>query len=150
MRKSLQTPGLVHIAVKAGNTVVEGVSIIKTYRKRWIKGAVLCGAVITAVYMLIVTLRLSLMPYAAGQHTAQSTNTAAPADAQAEQEQMQFVVKEYNGQVCVFHRDYSDIPAVMTPVSVQSLGSYDRELVEKGIYLPSREDVLKFLEDFLS
>lgn len=62
-------------------------------------------------------------------------------------ESLQFIVREYDGNVCVFHRGYSGVPAIVTDISVDGLPGADRELLARGIEIDGREALLRLLED---
>jgi hypothetical protein len=64
--------------------------------------------------------------------------------------QPSFIIREYNGTVCVFHSKYSEIPAIVTEISLDKLGESDKALLSDGIRASTREEVLMYLEDFSS
>ncbi len=76
---------------------------------------------------------------------AESTQTAFNEQLRTETE---FIIREYNGTVCVFHEEYSNIPAIVTDIAIESLSDSDKALLLSGIRLSTREEVLMYLEDF--
>ncbi len=67
---------------------------------------------------------------------------------EAENLQPAYIIREYNGTVCVFHSKYNKIPAIVTEIATDRLGESDRALLSDGIGAYSREEVLMYLEDF--
>jgi opacity protein-like surface antigen len=62
--------------------------------------------------------------------------------------QAEFIIREQNGMICVFHGQYGDIPAIVTDIYIDKLGQSDRERLNRGIRAATREEVLMYLEDF--
>lgn len=61
-----------------------------------------------------------------------------------------YILKEYNGSICIFHGAFQDIPAIITDIQIDALTTKDRELLFQGIEVYGREALLKLLEDFSS
>lgn len=59
-----------------------------------------------------------------------------------------YVVKEYNGKIAVFTRDFSEEPAVVTEHETALLRAVDKAMLQKGVPLATYEEVLHLIEDF--
>ncbi|NLO48844.1 MAG: hypothetical protein GX111_11075 [Clostridiales bacterium] len=85
-----------------------------------------------------------------------STNGAVPAAIETNvivaekvsENEDKYILKEYQGSICIFHGDFQDIPAIITDISVNDLTTKDRELLFQGIVVYGREALLKLLEDY--
>lgn len=61
---------------------------------------------------------------------------------------VKYILREYEGNICVYYMDNNGIPAIITDIPVEGLRSVDREMIERGIEVSTKEEVLKLLEDF--
>lgn len=59
-----------------------------------------------------------------------------------------YILREHEGNICVYYKNYDGIPAIITDISVENLRSVDRKMIEAGIEVSTKEEVLKLLEDF--
>ncbi len=109
----------------------EGVSAV-TYRA---KVKLILSGLLLAVFMTAAAAAIKLGGISALFTKADSLQPA-------------FIIREYNGTVCVFHSKYSEIPAIVTEISFERLGESDKALLSDGIKACTREEVLKYLEDF--
>jgi hypothetical protein len=98
-----------------------------------------------SLFLLLLILLASV--YAIKCRISNDTNTKAVLNEQDSFEG-EFIIREYNGIVCVFHKDYTEIPAIVTKISVNTLNESDKALIMNGIRAASRKEVLKYLEDF--
>lgn len=60
-----------------------------------------------------------------------------------------YLIKDFNGFVAVYYKD-KETPALITDTPSLSLRVYDRELLDTGITVGSREELLRILEDLSS
>jgi hypothetical protein len=67
---------------------------------------------------------------------------------EADSSQPAYIIREHNGTVCVFHSKYSEVPAIITEITMDKLGESDQSLLSDGIEANTREEVLMYLEDF--
>ncbi|MCH5196613.1 MAG: hypothetical protein J1F28_07860 [Oscillospiraceae bacterium] len=75
---------------------------------------------------------------------ALAVQTSVLAGASAEEQK--FILREYNGNVALFY-DSSDEPAAVYRTPIEHFYPADRELLEKGICLGSREELRRLIED---
>jgi hypothetical protein len=61
-----------------------------------------------------------------------------------------YVLKEYNGDICVFTSDSNTEPYIVTNIDVSMLRQNDADALKKGISVDSFEKLLMLLEDFSS
>jgi hypothetical protein len=114
------------------------------------------GRVITAVtcgVMFIITFftTIILLKSAPANGTAPAAEETAVLMAEKISEREdKYILKEYQGNICIFHGDFQDIPAIITDISVNNLTTKDRQLLFQGIVVYGREELLKLLEDFNS
>lgn len=66
-----------------------------------------------------------------------------------ELEQIDFVVREYNGKLGVF-RGESKSPYKIIDFNVTLMSDYDRELLKEGITLKTEQELDTFIEDIIS
>lgn len=81
---------------------------------------------------------------------AQENGSFSAIAAGAGEDGQRYVVRAYQGEICVFYADKPDVPAVYTGIALSTLRQSDRELVEKGIKLDTYEELVGILEDFSS
>ncbi|MBR6596257.1 MAG: hypothetical protein IKK72_06805 [Oscillospiraceae bacterium] len=60
-----------------------------------------------------------------------------------------FLIGNHKGFIALW-RDNAGDPSIVFPYSVASLPLQDQQLVNKGIYLQSEEELHRLLEDYLS
>lgn len=58
-----------------------------------------------------------------------------------------YIVREYEGQICVFLPEGS-MPELMTGIQVSTLPSKDQRMLQEGIGVESQEALASILEDF--
>ena len=75
---------------------------------------------------------------------ALAVQTAVITSASAEEQR--FILREYNGNVALFY-DTTDEPAAVYRTPIDRFYPADRELLEKGIILCSREELRQLIED---
>lgn len=69
-----------------------------------------------------------------------TTALSASANAQT------FVLREYEGKIALFYGG-EELPAAVYETSVEEFYPADRELLQKGIVLNSREELVRLIED---
>ena len=68
--------------------------------------------------------------------------------AAGENVQGRYIVKAYDGRVCVYVDNDTTRPALETDIPVSGLRAYDRKLLNEGIVVSNYSNVIKLLEDF--
>lgn len=58
-----------------------------------------------------------------------------------------YIVRDYGGYVGVYYNSGEEYPAIITEISLASLRQYDRELIETGFEVASRDELMLLLED---
>lgn len=119
-------------------------------KKRLLKIAAITAAVAAAAGIFFTSVRTAVQ---GTEVSAQASAKSGPFSALASAETGddggdRYVVRAYNGEICVFYADRPDVPAVYTGIALSSLRDSDRELVEKGIKLDTYEELVGILEDF--
>lgn len=113
-------------------------------KRRCIAAAACSCVFIIAFFGTIILLKTSL-PSGAAQAVEATIVSETETTVKAEEK---YIIKEYGGNICVFHGDYQDIPAVITDIAVDTLTTNDRELLFQGIEVFGRQELLKLLEDY--
>lgn len=62
---------------------------------------------------------------------------------------IRYVLREYGGKLAVFQEE-NDIPYKEFNIPVALLSDYDQEILKKGIYAETEEEVRKLIEDYTS
>ena len=95
------------------------------------------GTALLAVFALLCAHRAAETFPAAEAHPQQSYDGA----------QAEFVVRDYKGYVSVFAPGADPEPLQITAIPTESLRQSDRELLQGGLTVGSREQLLMLLED---
>lgn len=64
-----------------------------------------------------------------------------------DEEDAQFVLREYSGFVSVFAVDASKTPMTVTDIEIKNLREADRDMLNAGIAVSDRDELLALLED---
>ena len=104
--------------------------------KRAIPAGILCAVIVLFVLFFILFQRNNDIDIIQGA-----------AEKQEQTRQPLYVVRVSDGLLTVYAYD-SNAPIETTDIHVSSLRSYDRQLMEQGFPLYSKEDLDAFLEDF--
>ena len=64
----------------------------------------------------------------------------------ASAEEQKFILREYNGNIALFY-DSSEEPVAVYRTPINTFYPADRELLEKGIILGTREELRQLIED---
>lgn len=103
-------------------------------------------SIIAAVFVFIgiTMLIVALMPASGSKASDESSgNTVSETE-----EVYSYMVKSYNGNVCVFEYGNEDAPYISTEIKASSLRYVDYMDVTEGIKVNSFESALMLLEDF--
>lgn len=59
-----------------------------------------------------------------------------------------FVISDHDGYIAIFTAGDTETPITVTDIEVSTLRECDRMLLERGVEISSREELLMLLEDF--
>ena len=71
---------------------------------------------------------------------------AVPVSAAVETEEI-YVLREYDGYIGIYIKGKTRLPVTVTDIEVRSLTGADRELVQAGLDVQGRENLMMILED---
>jgi len=106
----------------------------------------MCVAVFAVSAVISSNLRRGLVEEGAVQRIAEALPSAAPAQA----ESYAYLVREWDGKICVYDREQWESPILITDIDAEGLRQADRELFREGIGVADQEALLRLLEDFSS
>ena len=104
------------------------------------------------ICIMITSVILPSMPRAEATENnidADTQSVAQSSEEQSEQENLTFIIKEYEGKVAVFKGQASE-PLFISDVSINSLPLTDKEILEKGIEVTSERELNRLIEDYCS
>lgn len=96
---------------------------------------------LAAATVLTITVAFAAIVQIAAESGAVSSLSEVQDDNQG------YIVKEYEGFVGVYYNNGEDYPAIITEISLDNLRQYDRELIETGFEIGSRNELMQLLED---
>lgn len=81
--------------------------------------------------------------------SAASSSAASEINSHTETEPAAYVVKEFNGKICVF-TESGDTPIQTLDIDVSTLPEGDQKVLQEGIKVESKEQLRRTLEDYES
>lgn len=94
---------------------------------------------------IIIVLSLATASTAIVQIVAAEIRSASSLS-EIELETEGYIIKACEGYVGVYYGN-EEYPAIITEISLDNLREHDRQLVEKGIEVSNRDDLMQVLED---
>lgn len=74
-------------------------------------------------------------------------DAAVYADFAANADDAEYVLRDYGGCIGVFRPDNESVPVQVTAIELSCLRELDRAMIEKGLLVSDREQLLTLLED---
>lgn len=108
---------------------------------------------VTGCFMLlcivITSVILPSMPHAGATQQNVNTESVVQTDENTDGEKTAFIIKEYDGKIAVFEGQAEE-PLFVSDVSVNNLPETDKQLLNDGIYVSSKKELNRLIEDYCS
>jgi len=95
----------------------------------------------TVLALTICVASLAIVQIIAAESATVSTLSEIPNKNQG------YLIRACGGYVGVYYSNDEDYPAIITEIPTENLRSYDRQLIETGLSVESREELMQILED---